>query len=558
MWYNETYYSSSICVMHHRSLLFIGLLIATVGGFVLLDRARDRASLPSAAIPSTEAVLEDGTTFDLTAGYVTKTVGGVPMRMLAYNGMIPGPTLRVAEGAEVVVRFTNNTDMPTLLHSHGVRMANPYDGTHLVQKDVLPGETFAYTLKFTDPGVFWYHPHVREDKQQNMGLYGNIVVTPRDPAFWGGADQERAMFLSDVLIEDGQVAPYSDAYITHALMGRFGNTLIVNGDTSFRGQGAPGEVHRLYLTNAATVRPFNIRIGGGAQMKLVGGDGGRYERETMVASVLIAPSERAIVDVYFPEAGTYALEHVVPEGKVYPLGAFMISGTHATTHGATFPTLRENLPEIAEFTALRSYTSTPPDKQLRLTLSMDMNKIMSYMGGMSSGGHAHGSSDMASHEHGMDATGGMGMDMAGMMHAPVPIEWEDTMGDMNTFSTSETVKWIMRDEETLKENMDIRWEFPQGPYVKIRILNDPTSGHPMHHPIHFHGNRFLVLSVNEIPNDNMVWKDTALLRTGDTMDILLETTNPGEWMAHCHIAEHMHSGMMIGYRVTPRVSSETP
>jgi FtsP/CotA-like multicopper oxidase with cupredoxin domain len=80
----------------------------------------------------------------------------------------------------------------------------------------------------------------------------------------------------------------------------------------------------------------------------------------------------------------------------------------------------------------------------------------------------------------------------------------------------------------------------------------------MHHPIHFHGNRFLVLSVNEIPNDNMVWKDTALLRTGDTMDILLETTNPGEWMAHCHIAEHMHSGMMIGYRVTPRVSSETP
>lgn len=137
----------------------------------------------------------------------------------------------------------------------------------------------------------------------------------------------------------------------------------------------------------------------------------------------------------------------------------------------------------------------------------------------------------------------------GMMHAAVPIEWEDTMGDMNTFSTSDTVKWVMRDEETGKENMDIDWKLPRGPFVKIRITNDPKSGHPMQHPIHFHGNRFVVLSVNGVPNDNMVWKDTTLLKTGDVVDVLLETINPGKWMAHCHIAEHMHSGMMIAYTI---------
>jgi suppressor of ftsI len=534
--------------MHHRSLLFIGLLIVTVLGFVLIDRSRDAASAPPLALPTNEVLLESGTVYELTAGYVTKIVAGKPMRMLAYNGMIPGPTLRVAQGAEVTIRFKNNTDMATLLHSHGVRMENAYDGTHLVQADVLPGEKFDYRLKFEDAGAFWYHPHVREDKQQNLGLYGNFVVTPADSDFWAPADGEHTLFFSDVLIEGGDIAPYSDDYVTHALMGRFGNTLLVNGDVSFRKTISSKTVQRFYFTNAATVRPFNIAIAG-AQMKLVGGDGGRYERETLVDSVLVAPSERAIVDVYFPQAGTYALEHRIPGGVTHALGVVTAEGEGGGVASESFGVLRENASEIAEFNTLRSYLSEAPRKQLRLTLSMDMNAIMGHMGSMGAGGHAHGgASDMSGHAHaGGDTSGSMG-GMAGM-HAPVPIEWEDTMGDMNTFSTSKTVKWIMRDEETLKENMDINWVFKKGEYVKIRIVNDPTSGHPMHHPVHFHGNRFAVLAVNDIPSDNMVWKDTALLKTGDTMDILLETTNLGKWMAHCHIAEHMHSGMMIGYTV---------
>ena len=142
-----------------------------------------------------------------------------------------------------------------------------------------------------------------------------------------------------------------------------------------------------------------------------------------------------------------------------------------------------------------------------------------------------------------------GMSSDGHMHTPVPIEWEDTMGDMNIFSTSETVRWIMRDEEAGKENMDIVWKLKVGEFYKVRIINDPMSLHPMQHPIHFHGNRFAVLAVNDIPNGNMVWKDSALLKTGDTMDIVLEASNPGKWLAHCHIAEHMHSGMMMEFDV---------
>lgn len=523
--------------MHKKTLFFV---LALVGVFAIFaafsgDRKTEQAVV-APVIPSYAVTLKNGDIYELTAAYVTKELNGKKMKMLAYNGSIPGPTIRVSEGDTVTIRFTNKTDMPTLLHSHGVRMANEFDGTHIVQKDILPGETFDYTLTFTDPGVFWYHPHVREDIQQPMGLYGNFLVVPKDPTYWPPVDHEETLFLSDVLMEDGDIAPYSKKYTTHSLMGRFGNTLLVNGETSFTIKAEPGEVHRFYVTNAATVRPFDFRIAG-AKMKLVGGDNGRYEKETFVEGVLLGPSERAVIEVYFPEADSFPLEHRTPT-KTYTLGKVEVSGDRVSPIGPSFDLLRTDEGLQKEFKKLRAdYGNKKPDKTLRLTLSIDMAKIMSFSGGMegmAAGGHMHGTMEMG---------------MGGMMGAPTPIEWEDDMGNMNTFSTSETVRWIMRDEETGKENMDIVWKLKAGDLVKVRIVNDPTSVHPMQHPIHFHGNRFAVLAVNDVLNDNMVWKDTTMLKTGDTVDILLEATNPGRWLAHCHIAEHMHSGMMMEYNV---------
>jgi FtsP/CotA-like multicopper oxidase with cupredoxin domain len=77
------------------------------------------------------------------------------------------------------------------------------------------------------------------------------------------------------------------------------------------------------------------------------------------------------------------------------------------------------------------------------------------------------------------------------------------------------------------------------------------SDHPMHHPFHLHGaGRFLVLARDQVTEPNLVWKDTVLVRTGETVDILFDVTNPGLWMAHCHIVEHMQSGMMFSFNVT--------
>ena len=135
-----------------------------------------------------------------------------------------------------------------------------------------------------------------------------------------------------------------------------------------------------------------------------------------------------------------------------------------------------------------------------------------------------------------------------------PMEWNDAMPMMNWLSTAEQVTWILRDRATGAENEDIDWRFRVGDVVKLRIFNTPESFHPMNHPIHVHGQRFLVLSMDGVENRNLVWKDTAIVPVGSTMDVLVEMSNPGEWMIHCHIAEHLHAGMMFGFTV----EGETP
>src|SRR5207247_4302147 len=130
-----------------------------------------------------------------------------------------------------------------------------------------------------------------------------------------------------------------------------------------------------------------------------------------------------------------------------------------------------------------------------------------------------------------------------------PIEWTGTMPGMNWASTGREVRWVVRDAATGKENMDIDWLFRRGDVVKLRILNERQSLHGMQHPMHIHGQRFLVLAVNKVPNDDLVWKDTVLVPAGSTVDILLDTSNPGRWMLHCHIAEHLSAGMMMAFTV---------
>ena len=102
--------------------------------------------------------------------------------MLGYNGSIPGPTLKVQQGSEIVVHVINQGDLDTTVHWHGLRLENKYDGVpHETQAPIPVGGEFTYRIQFPDAGLYWYHPHIREDYTQELGLYGNILVVPTEP-----------------------------------------------------------------------------------------------------------------------------------------------------------------------------------------------------------------------------------------------------------------------------------------------------------------------------------------------------------------------------------------
>lgn len=475
--------------------------------------------------------LQDGDSYNLTASIVKKEINGKQVKMLAYNGSIPGPLIKVPQGGEITLNFKNDTDVDSTIHSHGVRAENKFDGVpDVTQKAVKPGEMFTYKLTFPDVGIYWYHPHIREDYAQELGLYGNFLVTPEKNEYWSDVDREVTLFLDDILLVNGQIAQFNKQVVDHTLMGRFGNTMLVNGETAYILPVKQGEKIRFYITNAANTRVFNFTIPN-VRMKLVGGDNGKYERENWSDGIILGPSERAVVEVGFDTPGNYTIANNTPE-KTYKMGTIAVSESPMT---ASFTGLRTNQDLIDSLNAIRPLFAKPVDKSLQLTLAMGQEMMSQNQEG----------NDM----HSMHGGEMMSNDAMMMDDTVEKIEWEDTMGMMNANSTTKTLTWKLVDAQTKQENMDIKWKFKKGEKVKLSVFNDPTSQHPMQHPIHIHGQRFLVTSINDTPNTNLVWKDTVLVQSGDTVELLVDMDNPGEWMIHCHIPEHMEAGMMAGFTV---------
>lgn len=521
-----------------------GLAIVIVSAIAAYGLANRSSNLLTTNVPANpadvhayeEVSLKNGQTYDLTAGFVSKDINGKSQTMLAYNGSIPGPVFKVTQGDKVKVVFKNEINIDSTIHAHGLRQDFKMDGmVGMSQSAVKTGGSFTYDWSFPDPGVYWYHPHVREDYEQGSGMYGVIIVAPKDTNYWPASDNAQPIVLSDVLTDPktNLLVPFTDKP-DHTLMGRYGNIQMINGKTDWEAAVKANTVQRLYISNASNARPYRFAIDG-VQLKVVGSDNGRVGNERMADALTIGPGERYIVDILFTKPGKYAVKNIGPT-PAKTLGLITVSdNVEATAAAIAFSTLRTNQDVVDSISQLNKAISA--NKTLVMTMSMSGMD----MGGMDHGGMMGGSGSMT---HAMPD--GTMMDMNGntVSGETAGIEWSDTGMTMK-----DPVNWQLVDNDTNKANQDVNWTFKKGDVVLVTVTNSGQSMHPMQHQLHFHGQRFAVITKNGQANKDIEWKDTVTIPTGQTYELLVSMDNPGDWMAHCHIAEHLSAGMAINFSV---------
>lgn len=235
-------------------------------------------------------------------------VDGKKLKVWAYNGRVPGPTIRIRLGETLRVRFTNHLPQETTIHWHGVRLPNAMDGVpHLTQPPVQPNATFVYEFTPKDAGTYWFHPHVRASEQVERGLYGVLIVEDAVPPPYS---RDIVWVLDDWRLDPtGQIAAQFNTRHDLAMDGRWGNVITINSQTQTVLKVQPGERIRLRLLNTANGRIFKPNFGD-LDATIIAVDG-NYLRAPIAANSTdfeLAPGNRLDLDLVFNRSTSAAMQ----------------------------------------------------------------------------------------------------------------------------------------------------------------------------------------------------------------------------------------------------------
>jgi len=444
-----------------------------------------------------------------------------------YDGTVPGPEIRVRQGERLRIAIENGLAEPTTVHWHGLRVPNAMDGVaDLTQPPIAPGGRFVYAFDALDAGTFWYHPHQRSFEQVGRGLYGPLIVEEPEPP---AVDRELVWVLDDWRL--GADAEIRDDFgnfhdVSHA--GRIGDTVTINGRVPDSVAVRSGERARLRLINAANARIFALDFQDHAPVVIAldgqpvtphAPAGGRVVlgpamRADLILNMTGAPSSRAAVVDRFYDRGAYRLVELA----------------YATTP------LRAHAPTGA--VALPANPLAEPDLGAARRHEVVFEGGM--MGGMMRDGGTAGLGGGMMGGGGMAGMGG-GM-MGGMMRDGGPAG--RMMGGMMNMMHVDGV-WFINGKAAEGHVLEPMLTLERG-RTHVLAMTNATA---FHHPIHLHGHSFRVITRDGAATRHREWRDTVLMAPRERVEIALVADNPGDWMFHCHILEHMAGGMMGVIRV---------
>ncbi|MFY0692897.1 MAG: multicopper oxidase family protein [Paracoccaceae bacterium] len=406
----------------------------------------------------------------------------------AYNGSVPGQTLRFKQGARLHAELVNGLEQPTTIHWHGLRLPNNMDGVpDFSQPVVQPGGTFDYEFDLPDAGTYWYHPHAGALEQVARGLSGPLIIEEATPP---DVDAEHVLVIDDWrLTEEAKIHESfeSGRDLSHA--GRLGNYVTANGSGDLQLPARAGARMRLRLINTANARIFSIELQG-LEGWIVALDGMPLEKPEKAETVSLATAQRAdlIVDVTAaPGEEAFLISRERDEG--FALTTFKVSDQAAQARrGAPAPLPPNILPEIQLDGA----------KTARMLME---GGAMRWLDSAAYKGRQMGGRELAQE--------GQFWALNGMVGMP--------------------------DDPLVSASL--------GETVRVALGNDTRFPHA----IHLHGHHF-----RDVQPDGALGplRDTILLQPGRAREIAFVADNPGKWMFHCHMLSHQISGMMTWIEVS--------
>jgi len=481
-------------------------MISTIG------MARSRRSLftGGAALATTALLSGRSLRADAAADlHLTAGPARIPLRDLpspetevwAYDGSVPGPTLRFRQGEIARIAVENRLAEETTVHWHGVRVPNPMDGVpYVTQKPIAPGETFAYEFRVPDAGTFWYHPHERSFEQVARGLYGAFIVEEPTPI---AVDRDLTWVLGDWRL--GGDASINDDFGNHmdvSMGGRIGTTVTVNGHVPGPFAVRAGERVRLRLINAATARIFAPAFAGHRPW-IIALDGQPVEpHEPEDGRIVLGPAMRA--DLVMDMTGRAGERFAITDGF--------------------YPQFTYRLLEIA-------YAEAPlRDHAIEASIKLSPNPLSE--------------PDLTAAERREIVLGG-GMMMGGGMMSGGDMMGDGMMGGGDMMGANGDHIWTINGVSATEHTHEPLLFLKRGRSYVFALQNNTG----FHHPIHLHGHSFRVIARNGDPTRYREWRDTVLVAPKERVEVAFVADNPDDWMLHCHILDHQAGGMMATVRV---------